>query len=114
VLDEMPGAFGEVWRAFARSTEIAGANQRWARDLPEHLEALGLLDVEADAEIPIFRGGSPLAHMWSLTWVQTHDKLVALGVSPEVIATAQAELDNERRWFSAPPTVQAWGRRAPE
>ncbi|MFC8381049.1 class I SAM-dependent methyltransferase [Nocardia sp. NPDC057272] len=36
VLDEMPGAFGEVWRAFARSTETEGANQSWARDLPTH------------------------------------------------------------------------------
>ena len=113
VLDEMPGAFGEIWRAFARSTEVAGANQRWARDLPVQLEALGLVGVEADAHIPMFRGGSPSARMWSLTWRQTHDKLVALGASPKVIATAQADLEDEQRWFCAPPTVRAWGR-APE
>lgn len=113
VLDEMPGAFGEVWRAFARSTEIAGANQAWARNLPVRLEALGLIDVQADAGIPMFRGGSPLARMWSLTWVQAHDKLVTLGVSPEVVAAAQTELEDEQRWFFAPPTVRAWGR-APE
>ncbi|MFD4429877.1 class I SAM-dependent methyltransferase [Nocardia sp. NPDC058497] len=110
VLDEMPGAFGEVWRAFARSTEIAGASQSWARHLPEHLEALGLVDIQADAEIPIFRGGSPMARMWKLTWVQAHDALVALGVSPEVITAAQAELDDEQRWLYAPPTVRVWAR----
>jgi hypothetical protein len=81
--------------------------------LAVHLETLGLVGVEADAEIPMFRGGSPLARMWSLTWEQTHDKLLALGASREVIATAQAELDNKQRWFFAPPTVRAWGR-APE
>jgi SAM-dependent methyltransferase len=113
VLDEMPGAFGEVWRAFARSTEIAGANQAWARNLPVRLDALGLIDVQADAGIPMFRGGSPLARMWSLTWVQAHDKLVTLGVSPEVVAAAQTELADEQKWFCAPPTVRAWGR-APE
>jgi trans-aconitate methyltransferase len=59
VMDEMPGTFGEVWRAFARTTEIAGADQAWARDLPVQLEAFGLVDVEANAEIPMFRGGSP-------------------------------------------------------
>jgi hypothetical protein len=113
VLDEMRGAFGDVWRVFSRSTEIGGANQSWARELPVHLDALGLVDVEADAEIPMFRGGSPLARMWNLTWVQIHDQLVKLGLSPEVIAAAQAELEDEQRWFCAPPTVRAWGR-APE
>ena len=60
MLDEMRGAFGDVWRVFSRSTEIGGANQSWARELPVHLDALGLVDVEADAEIPMFRGGSPI------------------------------------------------------
>jgi SAM-dependent methyltransferase len=110
VLNEMPGAFGEVWRAFARSTETAGANQAWARNLPTHLEALGLVDVQADAEIPVFRGGSPMARMWNLTWAQVHETLVAFGVSHKVIATAQAELEDEQRWFYAPPTVRAWAR----
>ncbi|MEV0544541.1 class I SAM-dependent methyltransferase [Nocardia salmonicida] len=111
VLDEMPGAFGEVWRAFARSTEIAGASQSWARNLPAQLEALGLVDVHAETEIPMFRGGSPMARMWKLTWVQAHDTLVTLGIPPEVIATAQAELEDEQQWLYAPPTVRAWAHR---
>lgn len=110
VLDEMPGAFGEVWRAFARSTETAGANQAWARDLPAHLGAAGLVDVQVEAEIPMFRGGSPMARMWNLTWAQVYETLIALDVSPKVIAAAQAELEDEQRWFYAPPTVRAWGR----
>lgn len=116
VLHEMPGAFGEVWRAFARSSETAGANQAWARNLPTHLEALGLVDVQANAEIPMFRGGSAIARMWNLTWVQLHETLIAAGVAPTVIAAAQAELDDEQRWFYAPPTVRAWARapRLPE
>ncbi|MGA7052219.1 MAG: class I SAM-dependent methyltransferase [Mycobacterium sp.] len=110
VLNEMPGAFGKVWRAFARSTEIAGANQAWARNLPTQLEKLGLVDVQSSAEIPMFRGGSPMARMWNLTWVQVHKTLDAHGASPELIATAQAELEDEKRWFYAPPTVRAWAR----
>src|ERR1700726_1277250 len=71
-LDEMGGAFGDVWRVFARSTQIAGANQAWARDLPVHLEALGLVDVEVDAEIPISRGGPPLRRCGNLPGGQTN------------------------------------------
>jgi hypothetical protein len=59
------------------------------------LVALRLLDVEADAEIPMFRGGSPLADMWNLA-------------SPEVSGAAQAELGDQQRWFCAPPMVRAW------
>ncbi|UGT42763.1 methyltransferase domain-containing protein [Nocardia yamanashiensis] len=110
VLDVMPGAFGEVWRAFARSTEVAGANQSWARTLPARLTKLGLVDIHSSAEIPMFRGGSPTARMWSLTAVQVQESLVGQGVSAEVIAAARAELADEDRWFYAPPTVRAWAR----
>lgn len=110
VLNEMPGAFGEVWRAFAHSTELAGADQSWARNLPAHLEALGLIDIRVHVEIPVFRGGSPMARMWSLTWAQAYETLAALGVSPRVIATARAELADEERWFYAPPTVRVSGQ----
>ncbi|MEV6773860.1 methyltransferase [Nocardia sp. NPDC051030] len=110
VHNEMPGAFGEVWRAFARSTENAGASQSWARNLPARLETLGLVDVRAEAEIPMFRGGSSMARMWNLTWVQAHDALIPHGVSPEVIAAAQAELEDEQQWLYVPPTVRAWAR----
>ncbi|MEZ0053683.1 SAM-dependent methyltransferase [Mycobacterium sp. MAA66] len=110
VLDEMPGPFGHVWRAFARSTEIAGADQSWARRVPAQLESLDLVDVQASAEIQMFRGGSALARMWSLTWTQVRSALVGHGVSSGVIADAQAELADDRRWFYAPPTVRTWAR----
>ncbi|WP_162460415.1 MULTISPECIES: class I SAM-dependent methyltransferase [unclassified Mycolicibacterium] len=106
----MHGSFGAVWRAFALSTEIAGADQTWARNLPTQLDVLGLTDVRASADIPMFRGGSPIAQMWSLTWAQLHDSLVTVGVRPETIAAAQADLAEKERWFHAPPTVRAWGR----
>ncbi len=60
----------------------------------------------------MFRGGSPMARMWSLTWVQTHDTLVSLGIPPEVIAAAQAELEDQQQWLYAPPIVRAWAHRA--
>lgn len=113
VTDAMPGAFGQVWRAFSHSTELAGADQSWARNVPATLESLGLVDIQAATEVPTFRGNSPLARMWELTWIQVRDMLVSVGVSDEVITAAQLELQDGRQWFYAPPTVRAWGR-APE
>jgi SAM-dependent methyltransferase len=113
VTDAMPGAFGRVWRVFSQSTELAGADQSWARNVPAKLEALGLVDIQVKTEIPTFRGNSPLARMWDLTWTQVHDALVSFGLSDEVITAAQSELQDGRRWFYAPPTVRAWAR-APE
>lgn len=113
VTDAMPGAFGQVWRAFSRSTELAGADQSWARTVPAKLESLGLVNIQASTEIPTFRGNSPLARMWELTWTQVRDALVGGGVPDEVITAAQRELRDDRQWFYAPPTVRAWAR-APE
>lgn len=55
----------------------------------------------------MFQGGSPMARMWELTWAQV---LGPHGASPELIATARTELQDEKRWFYAPPTVRASAR----
>jgi hypothetical protein len=89
------------------------ADQSWAHNVPAKLESLGLVDIQATTEIPTFRGNSPLARMWELTWVQVRDTRVSVGVSDEVIAAAQLELQDRRQWFYAPPTVRVWAR-APE
>ncbi|SLI52860.1 type 11 methyltransferase [Mycobacteroides abscessus subsp. abscessus] len=113
VTEGMSGAFGQVWRAFSRSTEVAGADQSWARNIPAKLQSFGLVNIQAKTEIPTFRGNSPLAKMWQLTWDQVRGTLVTLGVPDEMITAAQAELQDDQRWFYAPPTVRAWAR-APE
>ncbi|AYF74196.1 class I SAM-dependent methyltransferase [Nocardia yunnanensis] len=109
---EMPGPFGEVWRAFAHSTELAGANQSWARTLPTHLNSLGLTDIQAEAEIPLFRGASPTARVWNLTWTQSRNALIPLGIPPTLITAAQADLEDDQQWFHAPPTIRVWARKA--
>ncbi len=37
-------------------------------------------------------------------------QLVAHGASPDLIAAARAELDDEQRWFYCPAMARAWGR----
>ncbi|WP_084536303.1 class I SAM-dependent methyltransferase [Nocardia yamanashiensis] len=113
VADELPpSAFDFVHTRFVllHIAERDEVLRRLARTLPARLAKLGLIDIHSTAEIPMFRGGSPTARMWSLTAVQVQESLVGQGVSAEVIAAARAELTDEGRWFYAPPTVRAWAR----
>ncbi|MGO9974365.1 MAG: hypothetical protein ACLP01_16490 [Solirubrobacteraceae bacterium] len=62
-------------------------------------------------DVPLFRGGSIPAELWSLTWQQTRERVVAAGEPGEVIDRGQAELANDQRWFHGPEHATAWGRR---
>ena len=80
--------YREAWLAFIRACRAAGTDPDWTRDLPLRLRRHGLLDVDAELDVPMFRGGS--AH---------------------VIDQGQADLAEEQRWFHGPAMVTAWGRR---
>ena len=80
--------------------------------LPERLDGLGLVDVGAELRGQFFRGGSPAAEFWSLTWLQMRDRIVATGTPGQVVDAGRAALADHRRWLIGPATAGAWGRRA--
>lgn len=85
----------------------SGADPAWARQLPAHLEATGLVDVGAQVHAPIVRDGNG----WTLlTLDQLRAPIVAMG-----LATAE-EVEEAHRALGAgfaatPLMVSAWGRR---
>ena len=87
--------------------ETAGVDPRWARGLPERLEALGLTDVDAEVETQLFRGGSAPAQFWSLTWAQVRERVRATAD----LDAGRAALEDPALWFYGPAKVIAWGRR---
>ena len=93
------------YRRFVRSD--------WARDLPLRLGRHGLADVDAELDVPLFRGGSAQAQFWSLTWQQVRGRAAAVGEPAHVIDLGRADLGDERRWFHGPAMVIAGGRRPP-
>ena len=111
VIEEMSGAYGRVWPLFRRVGERGGLDATWARRLPQHLERRGLEEVAAAAEIPFFRGGSPLARLWQLTWLQNRPELLQLGATEELLDAATGELADAGNWFYCPPMIRATGRR---
>ncbi len=113
VLATAAGAYREAWLAVIQACRAAGIDMGWARDLPSRLRRPGLAGIGAEADVPLFRGGSDHARFWSLTWQQVRDRVIAAGEPARVIDQGIADLGDEQRWFCGPAMVTAWGRRQP-
>jgi SAM-dependent methyltransferase len=107
ILATSTGADRDAWAAFLSMMGSAGVDPAWARHAPARLDALGLEDVEAETSTQTFRGGSPPARFWSLTWLQVRERMVPRAV----VDAGRAELEDPARWFVGPALVAAWGRR---
>jgi SAM-dependent methyltransferase len=112
VLSTSEGAYLDAWHAFHDVMLAAGTDAEWAGGLPERLARLGLVDVDARLEGHLFRGGSPRAQFWSLTWLQVRERMLAAGHPAAVLDDGCAALEDPQRWFHGPATVIAWGRRS--
>ena len=82
VLATATGAYREAWLAVIQACRAAGLDMGWARDLPSRLRRPGLAGIGAEADVPLFRGGSDHARFWSLTWQQVRDRVIAAGERP--------------------------------
>jgi SAM-dependent methyltransferase len=111
VLATAHGAYRAAWAAFLQLMRAGGTDPEWARDLPERLGDLGLVDVDAEVDGQLFRGGSVPAQFWSLTWEQGRERALAMGVPGEVVDAGREALEEPTRWFHGPAKIAAWGRR---
>src|SRR5262249_48283983 len=105
------GAHRKVWEPFLGVIAAAGSSSFWARDLPGKLQRLGLKDVAAEVQAPLFPGGSSHAEFWTITWNQVRDRIFGAGVREEDLDQAIRELADPARWFPGPAMVAVWGRR---
>jgi len=101
------GPYRDAWDAFLTVTDRAGVDPTWARDLPRRLTRLGLLDVDAEVDTQLFRGGSATAQMWNLTWLQARPD----ADDQDALDLGRAMLEEPARWFYGPARIMAWGRR---
>jgi SAM-dependent methyltransferase len=105
------GAFGQALPAILDAQRSRGALTDLGRDLPALLDQRGLLDVRAEVDLPLVRGGSPMARFISLSVAQLTPVAVSRGADPAVLDAARADLDDPARWFHGPAMTAAWGRR---
>jgi 2-polyprenyl-3-methyl-5-hydroxy-6-metoxy-1,4-benzoquinol methylase len=105
------GAYRAAWDVFLQTMGAGGTAPEWARDVPQRLGALGLVDVDAESQVQMFRGGSHPAEFWRLTWLQARERAVAIGAPVEDLDRGRALLADPGRWFHGPATVAASGWR---
>jgi SAM-dependent methyltransferase len=111
VLATATGDYRAAWDVFLQAMTGGGTDGEWARDLPERLGALGLVDVDAEVRSQLFRGGSDPARFWSLTWLQARERAAAIGADVEALDRGRAILEDPARWFHGPAMIAVWGRR---
>ncbi|MGH8884322.1 MAG: class I SAM-dependent methyltransferase [Egibacteraceae bacterium] len=122
LLDEEPDLFpatsgaSQAYRTLVEAgtavLRSAGVDSEWARTLPAVLAAAGLVDVEADAEVDLFRGGSVMAESRQLSFEQLREPALEAGVISEAeLDRGLACLADPGSWLMDFATVAAWGRR---
>jgi SAM-dependent methyltransferase len=91
----------------------SGRDGFWARALPALVAGRGLVEVDADGDFAIFRGGSPWAEFLQLSARQMRDKIIAASgtLSAERLDAALTLLDDPAFWAFAGAGIAVWGRR---
>ena len=111
----MPRPCADAWAALEAVMRAGGVDPSWAHEMPNLLKREGLVDVGAEGEFPLFTGGSPMAQVFSITWEQMRERMVASGlIGNDDLTCAIQALLHTTDWLVAPPIFAAWGRRPKE
>ncbi len=96
-----------------RVVAASGRDCFWARALPALVANQGLVEVDADGDFAIFRGGSPWAEFLQLSAQQMRDKIIVASgtLSAERFDAALTLLDDPTFWAFAGAGIAVWGRR---
>ena len=100
--------------AVASSNDVLrsrGFDPRYGRLLLAGFAAAGLADVGTEGHVRLWRGGSPGATAWRLTFEQLHSDMAALGLDDATIAGAIAACEDLGFTFMSQVTMTAWGQR---
>jgi SAM-dependent methyltransferase len=92
--------------------EAAGVDVGFGRRLAARLKAHGLVEVDAEASIPLWQGGSPFRQLIKANWNQLHGQMVASGLVTEAQLADDLERLEDPAFMSFAETMwSAWGRK---
>ncbi len=104
------GVEARLWAWYIDALARAGADSRWARRLPGLLDAAGIVHVAAEADVPLYRGGSPTAEMVRLCFTQVAERDAPDEETRPLVDKFCVALADPGRWFTYYAAVAAWGR----
>lgn len=104
------GVDARLWAWYIDALARAGVDSEWARRLPSLLDAAGVVDVAAEADVPLYRGGSPTAEMVRLCFSQVAERDALDDGTRVLVDEFCAALADPGRWFTYYAAVAAWGR----
>jgi trans-aconitate methyltransferase len=109
---ESLGAYHELQEATSALLQSAGVDHQWARNLPTILAASGLIDVGAEAEVDITRGGSRMAECRLLGLTQLREALLQRHlITEEGFDQGAACLSDPGYWLMDLASVATWGQK---
>jgi SAM-dependent methyltransferase len=100
--------------AVATSNDVLrsrGFDPCYGRLLLADVAAAGLADTGAEGHVRLWRGGSPGAVAWRLTFEQLGRDMAALGLDDATIAAAAGACEDPGFTFMSQVTMTAWGQR---
>ena len=104
-------AFAKALYMLTKAVESSGGSLSWARGLPTLLQDAGLMDVAAEIDAPLFRGGSAYARFWGHSYQELRDRIINQGMAPEDVDSAVTQANNPNLWLSCHAMIAAWGRK---
>lgn len=111
-MTESSGAYHRLTTAITALLQSAGIDHQWARTLPTVLTAAGLIGVNAEADVDICRGGSPMAECRQLGLAQLRENLLRTGtITGTEFDEGVAHLSDPRHWVMDLALVAAWGQK---
>jgi len=99
-----------VWSWYSDALARGGADTKWPRRLPSLLDSAGLVDVTAEADVPLYRGASPTAEMVRLSLLQVAERDRPDDETRVLVDHLCVSLTDPGRWFTYYAAVAAAGR----
>jgi SAM-dependent methyltransferase len=104
------GPFADLWRVLIDVFHAFGADPHLARRIPALFDRAGLEAVDVISELPVFRGGTPYAQVFTHSVAQVRPAILAAGATDAQIDEALRAAEDPAQWFTLFATFSVRGR----
>ena len=93
------GLYAEVWKAIITAFESGNMATSFSRELPALFDRVGLEEVEPICHMPVYRGGTPWAHVNTASIPQLRPLILAAGATEAQLDEFARLMEDRTQWF---------------